>query len=270
MSKSSRDAPAEQARDLSNAELTPWLWVAFIGTCVAMLVTGLLRVFYPEDVRPGSGYLHLTAVAGSLLLVGAWWSALAKRRGGHAKRGLRTHVILTAIGMTLVGAHTTAAFGEAPVWLIVLLVLLILQGTWARTAGARALASSFGAKPTLLAGATETTRNQLRELLSQKHTVLAELDAEADEATFVLSAGDWLRAPSAAWRYQRLVSRERAVIGAGDAFGLAQRVGRRLHQWLAWLFVVGLLVHVVLATFFAGYVAEGGEIYWWHITAWDF
>jgi hypothetical protein len=29
--------------------------------------------------------------------------------------------------------------------------------------------------------------------------------------------------------------------------------------------VIGLLVHIVTTLFFAGYVSDGGEIYWWHV-----
>jgi len=37
---------------------------------------------------------------------------------------------------------------------------------------------------------------------------------------------------------------------------------------LAWLFLAGLILHVIVVTFFAGYVAEGRDIYWWHLAAW--
>jgi hypothetical protein len=29
-----------------------------------------------------------------------------------------------------------------------------------------------------------------------------------------------------------------------------------------------MIIHIIVVTFFAGYVADGGEIYWWHVTAW--
>ena len=32
--------------------------------------------------------------------------------------------------------------------------------------------------------------------------------------------------------------------------------------------VLGLVIHVITVTFFAGYVADGGPITWWHLTAW--
>ena len=33
--------------------------------------------------------------------------------------------------------------------------------------------------------------------------------------------------------------------------------------------LAGMITHIVVVTFFAGYVADGGEIYWWHVTAGD-
>jgi hypothetical protein len=50
----------------------------------------------------------------------------------------------------------------------------------------------------------------------------------------------------------------------------AQRHWRLVHRLLAWGFLAGLIMHILLVLFFAGYVADGGEIYWWHITDWDF
>jgi len=34
------------------------------------------------------------------------------------------------------------------------------------------------------------------------------------------------------------------------------------------LCVVGIIAHVITTVFFAGYVADGREIYWWHLTDW--
>jgi hypothetical protein len=31
---------------------------------------------------------------------------------------------------------------------------------------------------------------------------------------------------------------------------------------------LGLITHVIVVLFFAGYVADGRDIYWWHFTAW--
>ena len=57
-------------------------------------------------------------------------------------------------------------------------------------------------------------------------------------------------------------------MGQRDSVVMAQAWWRPLHLLLSWLFVGGLLLHVVLVTFFAGWVADGGEVYWWHVTRW--
>ena len=33
-------------------------------------------------------------------------------------------------------------------------------------------------------------------------------------------------------------------------------------------FYLGLVAHIIVMLFFAGYAAQGGAIEWWHITAW--
>ena len=154
--------------------------------------------------------------------------------------------------------------------LLLTLVALMIQGTWARTSGAAHLATTFGSKATLIAAPDDALRERLKRVLRGKQTLLLTLDATADEALFALEPRHWLRTPLQAWRYRRLVAQERALIGADAGFSVAQRLGRQLHQLLAWAFVFGLVVHIVLATWFAGYVADGREIYWWHLAAWDF
>ena len=61
---------------------------------------------------------------------------------------------------------------------------------------------------------------------------------------------------------------DRTTFGARESIGRAQAYWRAAHLSLAALFVVGLFIHVITVTFFAGYVADGGEIYWWHLTKW--
>ena len=78
----------------------------------------------------------------------------------------------------------------------------------------------------------------------------------------------WLGHPLLALAYLRLVREEEALIGVRESVGRAQAWWRAAHLALAVLFVIGLVIHVVTVTFFAGYVADGGEIYWWHLTKW--
>jgi uncharacterized protein YhhL (DUF1145 family) len=66
----------------------------------------------------------------------------------------------------------------------------------------------------------------------------------------------------------RLAREESRLLGVRRAVGPAQAWWRPLHMLIAWVFILGVLVHVVTVTFFAGYVADGGPVTWWHLTAW--
>jgi len=43
---------------------------------------------------------------------------------------------------------------------------------------------------------------------------------------------------------------------------------RRIHMLAAVLFYAGLLTHIVIVLFFAGYAAGDAEIDWWYVTDW--
>ena len=68
------------------------------------------------------------------------------------------------------------------------------------------------------------------------------------------------------WGFGDQLRVDQAVVE--NRVGGAQAYWRALHLALAGLFVIGLFIHVIPVTFFAGYVADGGEIYWWHLTKW--
>ena len=110
-------------------------------------------------------------------------------------------------------------------------------------------------------------------MVQRKRELLKTFDPESREGLFVLRWRHWTRHPRAALAYHRLVMAERRLLARNTLSAHAQipwpeRVWRRLHLWLAVLFLIGLLAHVVTTVFFAGYVADGREIYWWHLTAW--
>ena len=58
------------------------------------------------------------------------------------------------------------------------------------------------------------------------------------------------------------------MVGARQSAGLVLAWSRRIHMAAAALFFLGLLAHVIVVLFFAGYAAGNGEIDWWYITAW--
>ena len=65
-----------------------------------------------------------------------------------------------------------------------------------------------------------------------------------------------------------LAREESRLLGTRGAVGMAQAWWRPLHIALAWIFALGVAIHVLAVTFFAGYVAGGKPITWWHLAAW--
>ena len=111
-------------------------------------------------------------------------------------------------------------------------------------------------------------KDRLLALIAEKTALLARLDPEASEALFSVTLRHLLRKPVKSLAYMRLVRREAELMGTRRSVPFAQAWWRPLHMALAWMFLAGLILHIVLVTFFAGYVADGREIYWWHLAAW--
>ncbi|MEQ9574695.1 MAG: hypothetical protein RLN77_03860, partial [Rhodospirillales bacterium] len=98
--------------------------------------------------------------------------------------------------------------------------------------------------------------------------LLPHLAPQASEALFSPTLRHFLTAPLKSLAYARLAREEARLIGARRSVSRLQAWWRPVHMALAWLFLAGLVVHVVLVTLFAGYVADGRDIYWWHLAAW--
>ncbi|MBI4183182.1 MAG: hypothetical protein HY521_04185 [Proteobacteria bacterium] len=225
----------------------------------------------PQAFRlPGSAPLHIAGVIGSSLLLVSVAFVAAKRsgRGGPPPAWFVAHAVCAVAGFALVAAHSAGRLRHAPALLLLALVALAALGVWARVRLSRRLAATFATRRALLDPPAPQARGSLAALIAEKEALLRRLDPGAREATFSPTLGHWLRAPALAYRYARLARAEAGVIGTRQAAGLALGYWRAVHIALAWLFVAGLVVHIVTVTFFAGYVAGGGEVYWWHLAAW--
>jgi hypothetical protein len=130
------------------------------------------------------------------------------------------------------------------------------------------MAATFASRQHSFVLPDQDIRERLRQLILQKRALLDELDPAASEGTFSVTLGHFLRRPRLALAYQRLASLEARLLGARQAVGAAQAWWRPLHMAIAWTFVLGVLGHVVTVSFFAGYVAGGATITWWHLSAW--
>lgn len=237
---------------------------------VAIAAWFALRPWLAEPWRtPGSPELYLTGVVGALLLLVPAAFALAKRSAASANpvAWFNAHVWCSSIGFVLVMIHSGGHLRRAPALLLAAIAALAVVGIWARLKGSRRMAATFAARAPFVAP-DEAIRARLRELISQKRRQLEGLDPGADEATFSVTLSHLIRRPRLATTYVRLANEESRLLGARRGIGPAQAWWRPLHLLLAWIFMLGVLVHVVTVTFFAGYVADGDPITWWHLMAW--
>lgn len=237
----------------------------------AIVLWFLLRGALPEAWRvPGSPELYLTGVAGVILLLVPVAFVVAKRGGSGANpvNWFNAHVLCSLAGMVLIAIHSGGFLRRPPALLLLALLALAVLGVWARVRGSRRIAATFASKAPAFRVPDAATRERLRELIVQKRVLLAQLDPRASEGTFSVNLPHFIRSPRLALAYRRLALEESRLLGTRAAVSAQQAWWRPLHMVLAWLFVLGVVIHVITVTFFAGYVADGGPITWWHITAW--
>lgn len=254
-------------RDLSDAKL-----LSLIGGMAAAIVAWFaIRPSLPEPWRmPGSPALYLTGVAGVALLLVPAAFAIVKRAGltRDPVGWFNAHVVCASLGTVLIVIHSAGYLRRAPALLLATLLALAVLGVWARVRGSRHMAATFASKAPAFSVPDAQTRERLKAILSAKRRLLGQLDADAREGTFSVTLRHWLKTPRLAGAYQRLARDESRLLGTRLAVGASQAWWRPLHMALAWLFVAGVIIHVVTVTFFAGYVADGSPITWWHLTAW--
>jgi hypothetical protein len=226
--------------------------------------------------RAGSPALYLTGLAGALLLLVSMVFVLVKRTGGgdRAPFWYVAHVLCASLGAVLVAIHGAGNLSRPPALMYLAILALMTLGIWARIRGTNRIAATFGEKHASFSGGAHyqnaPDKEMLGRVISNKTALLKRLDPEALEATFSLRPVHWLRRPLLAKQYQALVTQEARLLGTRQAVPAAQAYWRSLHIGLAYLFVLGVMIHVVTVTFFAGYVADYDmeAINWWHIMNW--
>ena len=150
------------------------------------------------------------------------------------------------------------------------MLFLILQGSLIRGILTRGFSLLFArsSAPTGFSAPDSLDKLALQQVINAKVELLRTLDSTADEALFSPALKHWLRQPVRSARYQLLAEREARMIGARASAGAALGWSRRIHMLAALGFYLGLVAHIVVVLFFAGYAADGGDIDWWYITAW--
>lgn len=253
--------------DLSDRRLR-WLMLAATAIACATLAATMLVPAWRQ--RPGTPLFQTFAVLGSVLLLTPFAFVVAKR-GGMSRvpnRWLIAHVVAGLAGLVLVVVHSGGVLWSPPSVMLYALVGLVVSGAYARLRVAADMASTLGRKRAAFAAPDHALRAKLARIIEEKSALLARLDPGASEATFSVTLRHWLRSPIFASRYAALAAGEARLIGARGSVGRVQAWWRPLHMALAALFLAALVVHVIAVTFFAGYVAGGRAIYWWHVTAW--
>lgn len=236
------------------------------------LAAGII-LLWPGLPAPGSPAGQLCAAFGALLLFAPFAFSLAKRSGASASppAWFVAHALAAMLGSLLIFAHVAAGDWLTPPGLVLaLLVFLILQGGLVRAFQTRRFALLFAraSAPQGFASPAGLDKAALAATIDAKIKLLARLDPRADESLFSPTLGHWLRHPLMSLRYQLLAEREARLVGARAAAGVGLGWSRRLHLLAAAGFYLGLLAHVIVVLFFAGYAAGGEPIDWWYVTDW--
>ena len=180
------------------------------------------------------------------------------------------HVVAATVGVALLVVHFRPSMSVGPPALLLAGGLfLVVQGVWARVWLAHRVAGVFGGRYAAIIGPGDVDKERLRTLIDAKTALLTRLDRKARRSA-VLAGAVPLVPPSAAEPSIRAAG-EGGVGPSSDGTGPSRRsshIGVRCILRSRFMFLAGLLVHVVTVTFFAGYVADGGPIDWWHLTAW--
>lgn len=219
---------------------------------------------------PGSPELYIAGVLGALLLLVSMVFVVVKRsgHGALAPAWFIAHIVCGTLGTVLVVIHSAGFLRRPPALLFLALLALIVLGVWARVRLSGRMAATFATKQRGFAPVAQKDRAALAAVIERKRALLASLDSVAQEATFSPTLVHWVRSPRASAQYASLVREENGLVGTRASVGAQQAWWRPLHLALAYLFVLGIAIHVITVTFFAGYVAGGEPITWWHLTAW--
>ena len=240
----------------------------------AVAVTVLLFSLYALNQQaPGSPFAQWCAAVGVFLLLAPMLFSIMKRSGfsDSPPFWFVAHVLCAGLGMCLILIHVAGGNWLSPPGLVLFLMLfLLLQGVWLRTAISKKLSYLFARNSASGGFAIPGTldRAALATTIDKKIECLLLLDTNASESLFSPTIRHWLAHPWLSFRYQSLADREAGLIGARQAAGPLLAWSRRIHLLAAVLFYASLLTHIIIVLFFAGYAAGESEIGWWYITDW--
>jgi hypothetical protein len=232
-----------------------------------------LILAWPGLPAPGSALGQTCATLGAVALLAPFAFVIMKRSGRseNPPAWFIAHVIATSLGSCLIFIHAANGNWLSPPGVVLtLMAFLILQGSLLRVVLSRGFSLLFArsSAPTGFSAPAGLNKVALQGVIDAKIALLSKLDPGADEALFSPALKHWLQHPLNSCRYQLLVEREARMVGARAAVGVELRWSRRIHMLAALGFYLGLIAHVIVVLFFAGYAAGGDDIDWWYITAW--
>ena len=248
------------------AALTPKRLFIALGLCVL----AVLLVLAIGGGRPGDPVQQLAGAFGTSLLLVPVYFSWHKRVGGAQKprAWFVAHVLASLLGAVFIVAHLRGGSLLSPPGLAAsALAFLVLQGVFARATLGREYARLF-ARASQSFTPVSHDRQVLAALIERKVELLKTLDAAADEGLFSLQWQHWAQSPLLSFRFAVLARQERGLVHAGIAVSPVLCYWRLLHLLAACVFVFGLVAHVIVVLFFAGYAAGADAPYWWYVTAW--
>ena len=239
----------------------------------SVIILAALILSWPGWPAPGSALGQSCAALGALLLLAPLLFVIMKRSGRAQSppAWFIAHVLATSLGSCLIVVHVARGDWLTPHGIVLtLMAFLVLQGSLLRVVLSRGFSLLFArsSAPQGFSAPPGLDKLALQDVIDAKVTLLARLDPTADEALFSPALKHWLGRPLDSCRYQWLAEREASMVGARAAVGVELRWARRIHMLAALGFYLGLLAHVIVMLFFAGYAAAGADIDWWYITAW--
>lgn len=243
-----------------------------IHILLALVIVALIITLSPFLThQPGSPNAQWAATFGVLALLAPILFSILKRSGLSASPPFWfiAHVLSAILGGGFILYHAAAGNWLSPPGLVLMLMIfLLIQGAFLRTSVSSKFSLLF-ARNSIAPGFSKPDsldKAKLQVLIEYKQRLLQNLDVNASEALFSPNLKHWLRHPLLSLRYQRLISMEADMVGARQSAGLLLAWSRRLHMLVASMFYLGLISHVIIVLFFAGYAAGGDEITWWYVT----
>jgi quinol-cytochrome oxidoreductase complex cytochrome b subunit len=251
-----------------------FLAILLTSLCVLYLAGG--SNWIALDLRAGSPVGQSIGIfAGIILLATLFYVPLRRSDPAKlAKPSAQTwHALTGIIGTTLAVLHSHAALREWSTLVLLAILGLLITGLYGRLIAPLRVGSAFGRSAVPYANTAQTNMNESNDLIQKKQTLLKSLAADSREEEFVLRWCHWKQNPRQALNYYRLVLAERRLLtnnpySASANISVLERCWRRLHLLLAVFFIVGIFAHVFTTVFFASYVADGRDVYWWHLTQW--